>query len=383
MKRIFYFLFIAGLLSVLLSGLVGCGGKTEFSFSTARISDATMATSLDKDMLPVNATDEFSPDTAKICLSVKLSNAPPDTEVKAEWIYVRGEMEDLENYLIDTVSVQGENDAYVGFTLSRPDNGWPKGEYEVVLSIDGKKKLTVPFEVTGGNSTAVFPQSQPQSSSPATNPPSSSPATSPPSSSPSVLGSWVYQIKYASETATQLVFEPSRVLIDGQPFEYTISSNTIRIGQDSYVYTLSGDELILTHTDGTSFQFRRAQSSGSTGGATGGTATMGNEWMLKGTLCTWGGSSGGGSSYSRTAWAEFDGQGGFTYGSESSFSGGGGQAYGGSGTNTGTYRIVGDQIQLSFSDGSSDVARVGRRESDGSITAFYYGEDLYGPELCE
>jgi len=374
MKKVFCFLSVIGLLSVLLSGLSGCGSKTEFSFSTARISEASMATSLDKDMLPINTTDEFSPETAKICLSVKLSNAPPDTEVKAEWIYVRGEMKDSENYLIDTVSVQGENNAYVGLTLSRPDNGWPEGEYEVILSIDGKQKLSVPFQVTSGESEAVFPQTQPQSSSP---------TTSPPISPPNVLGSWVYQKKDASETATLLVFEQSRVLIDGQPFEYTLSSDTIRIGPDSYKYTLSSDELLLTHTDGTSFQFRRAQSSGSTGGATGGAASTGNEWMLKGSLCTWGGSSGGGSSYSRSAWAEFDGQGNFSYGSESSFSGGGGQAYGGSGTNTGTYRIVGDQIQLSFPDGSSDVARVGRRGSDGSITGFYYGEDLYGPELCE
>ena len=374
MKKVFYFLVIACLSSVLLSSLTSCGGKAEFSFTTARISEAKMATSLDEDMLPVNLTDEFSPDTAKICLSIRLTNAPPDTEVKAEWIYVQGEIEDLENYLIDTVSGQGENDAYVGFTLSRPDNGWPVGEYNVVLSIDGKKKLTVPFEVMGSESSEVFPQ---------TEPPSSSPITSLPSSSTSVLGSWVYQVKNANETATQLVFEQDRVLIDGQPFDYTISADTIRIGQDSYYYTLQGDDLVLTHTDGTSFQFRRTQSSGSPGVATGGAGSTGNEWMLQGNFCTWGGSSGGGSSYSSTTWAQFDGQGRFTYGSESSFSGDSGLAYGGSGTKTGTYRIVGDQIQLSFSDGSTDVAYVYNRGSDGRITELYYGNDLYAPELCE
>ena len=125
--------------------LVGCGG--EISFTTASLSEATMCKSVDETtMEPIETTDVFTPDTTEIFCSVKLSNAPPDTEIKAEWIYVAGEAEDLSNYLIDEVSLTAEG-GYIGFSLDSPDTGWPRGEYKVVLYLDGKESSTVPFTV--------------------------------------------------------------------------------------------------------------------------------------------------------------------------------------------------------------------------------------------
>lgn len=111
------------------------------------LSEATMCRSVDGDMRPIDATDVFTTDTPEIFCSVKLSYAPPDTEVKAEWIYVQGELEGTENYLIDDYSLTAEGTVYLSFSLTKPEAGWPKGEYKVILYVGGEEKLSVPFTV--------------------------------------------------------------------------------------------------------------------------------------------------------------------------------------------------------------------------------------------
>ena len=111
------------------------------------LSEATMCRSVDNDMRPVDATDIFTTDIPEIFCSVKLSYAPADTEVKAEWIYVQGELEGTENYLIDDYSLTAEGTLYLSFSLTKPEAGWPKGEYKVILYVGGEEKLSVPFTV--------------------------------------------------------------------------------------------------------------------------------------------------------------------------------------------------------------------------------------------
>ena len=111
------------------------------------LSEATMCRSVDGDMRPIDATDVFTTDTPEIFCSVRLSYAPADTEVKAEWIYVQGELEGTENYLIDDYSLTAEGTVYLSFSLTKPEAGWPKGEYKVILYVDGEEKLSVPFTV--------------------------------------------------------------------------------------------------------------------------------------------------------------------------------------------------------------------------------------------
>lgn len=134
---------IASLLLVL--PLTGCGG--EVSFTTASLSEATMCQSVDENMQPVDATNVFTTDTPEIFCSVKLSNAPPDTEIKAEWIYIEGELEDVSNYQIDEWSTTTDGTRYISVAVTRPYDGWPRGDYKVVLYIDGKEELSVPFTV--------------------------------------------------------------------------------------------------------------------------------------------------------------------------------------------------------------------------------------------
>jgi hypothetical protein len=137
---------LSTLVAVLAFPLTGCTG--EVGFTTASLSKATMCKSVDSETRePVEPTNVFSPDTPEIFCSVNLSNAPSDTEVSSEWIYVKGELEDVSDYLIDKVSITTDGTRYVSFSVTRPDNGWPTGDYKVVLYLDGNEKTSVTFKV--------------------------------------------------------------------------------------------------------------------------------------------------------------------------------------------------------------------------------------------
>ncbi|HUT97210.1 MAG TPA: hypothetical protein VMW60_03715 [Dehalococcoidales bacterium] len=130
-------LILASLLLVM--PLIGC------SFTTASLSEATMCTGVDENEQPLDSTDVFSFDTPEIFCSVKLSNAPSETVVKAEWVYVEGEA-GVTDYLLGEYELPADGTRYLGFSFS-PDGNWPRGDYKVVLYVDGKEKLSVPFTV--------------------------------------------------------------------------------------------------------------------------------------------------------------------------------------------------------------------------------------------
>ncbi len=132
-------------LGLLAIPLLSCGGV---SFTTARLSEVTMARSIDQTTFkPIDKADTFTVDTPEIFLSAKFSNAPSETDVTGQWIYVGGEAAGVENYTIDTVSVEVEGTDYLYFSMPMPDAGWPRGDYKVVLSISGKEQGSVSFKV--------------------------------------------------------------------------------------------------------------------------------------------------------------------------------------------------------------------------------------------
>ncbi len=105
--------------------------------------------------------------------------------------------------------------------------------------------------------------------------------------------------------------------------------------------------------------------------------------LLRGKLCNWSGSSGGGSSFSSTRWARFDGRGRFVYGSGSSYSGGNGGMYNNGAEGGGTYEVRGDRIILRYDEGGVDVAVVHNRAANGMITEVMFEGRLYAAALCE
>ncbi len=116
--------------------------------ASVKLSEMTMATGIDQSTFkPIDKTSTFSSDTAEIFLSARFVNAPTNTEITSNWIYVSGEVADLQNYTIDTTSLTVSGTDYLYFSMPKPETGWPKGNYKVVLSLNGKEQGSVSFKV--------------------------------------------------------------------------------------------------------------------------------------------------------------------------------------------------------------------------------------------
>ncbi len=108
----------------------------------AYLSEATMCRSVDSETKqPVDKADVFSPDTPIIYCSVKLSEAPPNTEVRAVWVYTN------KITILNTDVRMESGTRYLAFSLQSPESGWTVGDYAVSLVLNGQEKFTVPFKV--------------------------------------------------------------------------------------------------------------------------------------------------------------------------------------------------------------------------------------------
>ncbi len=114
------------------------------SFTTANYSDLHMASEIDADNNPLTITDTFSADSPVIYVTGSMNNAPEGTMIAAEWIYA----EENPPTFIDVAELEvNEISSSFHFSMTRPDNGWPAGEYEVNLYIDDELAETLSFTV--------------------------------------------------------------------------------------------------------------------------------------------------------------------------------------------------------------------------------------------
>jgi hypothetical protein len=120
------------------------GGKTS---SSALISDATLATEIDSQSKPVNASNTFTVTTEKIYLSLKLNNAPANTQVVAKLTYLGGEAASMANSTLFNNSQAGAGNGYMSFAMKAPTGGFPQGNYQAVVSANGQENINLPFTV--------------------------------------------------------------------------------------------------------------------------------------------------------------------------------------------------------------------------------------------
>ena len=117
--------------------------EAQCSVSTASLSEATMASSVDPETRqPLTPATSFPADTGNIYATAKLSHAPDDTKVKVTFHY----LEDGEQQITDA-EVTADGTRYVMFTLSPPTAGWPIGKYETRFYLNGEEKTRVPFSI--------------------------------------------------------------------------------------------------------------------------------------------------------------------------------------------------------------------------------------------
>lgn len=119
-----------------------------FNVSTASVSNLRLCDAPANEVCAADKS-QFTPDAPQFYVSCDLNFAPADTQIKFQWYNTDGQ-----RYLIDEVTRKA-GDIGSGTTfnvhsiLSKPNNGWPKGNYEVVVSLntDNFKPLTKAFKV--------------------------------------------------------------------------------------------------------------------------------------------------------------------------------------------------------------------------------------------
>ena len=144
-SRIRIFLFFS-ICFVLATCLISCKGKV--SVSTADLKDAVTCKSVDPETKkPLEVASIFQPETPEIFCSVALINATKDAEVKAEWYYLQRDAEEITERMITDYALKAKGSVYLVFSLTKPTNGFPVGDYKCKLYLDGKEKVEVPFQV--------------------------------------------------------------------------------------------------------------------------------------------------------------------------------------------------------------------------------------------
>jgi hypothetical protein len=119
------------------------------------------------DNQPLKVTNKFNPASPEIHVLAKVKNVKDGTKALGVWIAV--DAISTPNYEINKTELVLDKGgtADFHFQISRPDQGWPPGNYKMDLFIDGKKAGSAPFTVgePGSPASSEAPPTGPQAAS--------------------------------------------------------------------------------------------------------------------------------------------------------------------------------------------------------------------------
>lgn len=127
MKKFFKHLILIILAAIVLS----C------EFDSSHIEEVKMCTSLESNQCSQDKP-VFDVNTPQIVVSCELKNAPTDTQVEFSWFYTTGGQTKIDAVVLSSGDQIGTLN--LNSSLNRPNNGWPEGDYEVVIKILNTKK---------------------------------------------------------------------------------------------------------------------------------------------------------------------------------------------------------------------------------------------------
>lgn len=111
--------------------LVGCS----FSLSTATLENIKTCSVLDHNEQCADDIHSFEQNTPILFATADLKYAPAGTNVTITWNYLGGEAGQAGP--IDSVSLKTDSlTTLVTSSLTAPTQGWPRGDYEVVFSLN-------------------------------------------------------------------------------------------------------------------------------------------------------------------------------------------------------------------------------------------------------
>jgi len=117
--------------------------------SVVTFTDPVIATCIDEDTnQPLDKLDVLPNNAGMIFCTAKVVGAGFGTNIEANWIYVKGQLQGVTDRQFASGSLKTEGLDYVAFAVSpRAGTPFPIGEYTVKLLVDDKEKLNVPFKV--------------------------------------------------------------------------------------------------------------------------------------------------------------------------------------------------------------------------------------------
>ena len=151
MRNINGLIFILAGCLMIMAGCSSPAAPAAVNPGNATITEGVMTTAVDSNSKPTGAvTTSFPSDTEAVYCSFKVVGVAKEDLIKATWIYVSGEdMSKADTVLNETYDIVQVPEAsyYLAFYFDKPVEGWTKGDYKVVLSINNKEKLSVPFKI--------------------------------------------------------------------------------------------------------------------------------------------------------------------------------------------------------------------------------------------
>jgi hypothetical protein len=144
-----YKLYTVLFITVVLFAAIGCepAPPTATPSKSGLLGGATMATSIDSTTLkPLKITGTFKKDAPTIYCSALLIKAPEKTIIQAQMVLVKGP-EGQENLKLKSAFTETDGTRFLSFSWLPGDHGWTAGDYNIVLSVNGKEDMTVAFKV--------------------------------------------------------------------------------------------------------------------------------------------------------------------------------------------------------------------------------------------
>jgi hypothetical protein len=136
---------IIAVIALLSLPLIGCSENS--IYTSESLGNVALSSEVDEQLQPVNSQTVFDKDTQIIYCSFTPSKAPIGANIMAQWIYVQGEINGVNNYVIDQWTEPKKNQGRMAMLIRRPTNGWPKGDYRVVLFVNDREELRIPFSI--------------------------------------------------------------------------------------------------------------------------------------------------------------------------------------------------------------------------------------------
>ncbi len=139
---------LLGVLTVLLVfvlSIISCTGAVTFNSNSLK--EIALSAELDKQLNPVNPTVKFTTDPSQIYCSFLPLKGSLGVSVSAQWIYVKGEVTEVNNYVIDNWTELVKTEGRMAMFMRRFANGWPRGTYKVILSVNDVEEIAIPFQM--------------------------------------------------------------------------------------------------------------------------------------------------------------------------------------------------------------------------------------------